>query len=51
MGLKNIRALLCHECNKALGGFKDNTQLLQNAIDYLKAHEHITDDSTGIIPC
>ncbi len=30
-----VRGLLCAECNKALGGFKDNVQNLQNAIEYL----------------
>lgn len=40
-GIETIRGLLCHDCNKSLGGFKDNITLLQKAIDYLKAHEHI----------
>lgn len=31
-----IRGLLCHNCNVALGNFKDNVQSLENAIDYLK---------------
>lgn len=31
-----VRGLLCHSCNKALGGFKDNIELLENAILYLK---------------
>jgi hypothetical protein len=31
-----IRGLLCNECNRSLGGFKDNIQLLQNAINYLQ---------------
>ncbi len=31
-----VRALLCNLCNTALGGFKDNSQLLLNAINYLK---------------
>jgi hypothetical protein len=30
-----IRGLLCHHCNKALGGFKDSPDLLQRAINYL----------------
>lgn len=34
----NVRALLCHKCNKALGLFKDNINLLQDALSYLKSH-------------
>jgi hypothetical protein len=30
-----IRGLLCNHCNIALGYFKDNTDYLKNAIDYL----------------
>jgi len=36
-----IRALLCHYCNIALGSFKDNIELLQSAIRYLKEHSNI----------
>jgi hypothetical protein len=31
----NIRGLLCFNCNSGLGRFKDNTDLLINAIKYL----------------
>jgi hypothetical protein len=31
----NVRGLLCHHCNVALGSFFDNTTSLQAAIDYL----------------
>lgn len=31
-----IRGLLCHHCNKSLGGFKDDVSLLERAILYLK---------------
>jgi hypothetical protein len=31
-----VRGLLCDSCNPALGGFKDNIESLQKAIDYLK---------------
>jgi len=31
-----FRGWLCHPCNRALGGFKDNIKALQNAIHYLK---------------
>ena len=34
----NVRGLLCNECNRALGYFKDSLQVLQNAVDYLKSH-------------
>lgn len=30
------RALLCHFCNVGLGAFRDNPELLHNAISYLK---------------
>ena len=33
-----IRALLCRGCNVGLGHFKDNTDLLLKAVDYLKLH-------------
>lgn len=32
---KKIRGLLCGNCNKGLGMFKDNPELLSRAIDYL----------------
>lgn len=32
----HIRKLLCHHCNKGIGQFKDDVQLLQKAIEYLK---------------
>ena len=31
-----VRGLLCHHCNTALGLFKDSTEALTNAISYLK---------------
>jgi hypothetical protein len=31
-----VRALLCRRCNKALGGFRDDPQLLVNAARYLQ---------------
>jgi len=34
-----IRGLLCSKCNTSLGGFKDSTDLLTKAINYLKQHE------------
>lgn len=32
-----IRGLLCHCCNRGLGLLKDDTEILQKAIDYLSA--------------
>jgi len=31
----NVRGLLCKACNTSLGGFKDSTKILSNAINYL----------------
>lgn len=31
-----VRGLLCNTCNSGLGMFKDNTDLMLKAIDYLK---------------
>lgn len=36
---KQIRGLLCHNCNRALGMFKDDIDLLAKAIEYLKSHD------------
>lgn len=33
-----IRKLLCSSCNRALGWFRDDTNLLSAAIDYINAH-------------
>lgn len=33
-----LRGLLCDGCNLGLGGFKDNIESLQNAINYLKTN-------------
>ncbi len=33
------RALLCNTCNAGLGMFKDNTELLEKAVAYLKTHQ------------
>ena len=37
-GTGHIRGLLCHHCNDALGKFKDDIELLEKAIAYLKRH-------------
>jgi len=34
-----VRGLLCSNCNRALGMFKDNIQNLNNAIDYLNKNK------------
>ncbi len=34
----NVRKLLCHHCNRALGLLQDNPHLLARAADYLKEH-------------
>lgn len=33
-----VRALLCSQCNKALGNFKDDISLLTKAIEYIKSY-------------
>jgi len=35
------RGVLCHNCNVALGNFKDNPELLQSAIDYLNKYSEV----------
>lgn len=34
----SLRDLLCFSCNGGLGSFKDNIEILQKAIDYLRKH-------------
>ena len=34
-----VRGLLCSNCNTGLGMFKDNQEILKNAVDYLKGEE------------
>ena len=36
---KKIRALLCRKCNLGLGYFKDNTDFLKKAVQYLIDHQ------------
>lgn len=31
-----VRGLLCHNCNRALGLFKDSPEALSRALEYLK---------------
>jgi len=35
------RGVLCHNCNIALGNFKDNPEILQAAIEYLKKYSEV----------
>jgi hypothetical protein len=38
---KNVRGMLCFECNILLGKAKDSIEILKQAILYLEKHEHI----------
>lgn len=35
---KQIRGLICQMCNRGLGHFKDNIELLRNAVKYMESH-------------
>jgi hypothetical protein len=35
------RGVLCHRCNIALGHFRDNPEILQAAIEYLKKYSEV----------
>lgn len=35
---KEVRGLICHNCNSALGNFKDNVSVLLSAISYLNKY-------------
>ncbi len=41
-----VRGLLCHNCNRALGLFKDSTESLKKAISYLERATTISSEST-----
>jgi hypothetical protein len=34
-----FRDWLCHSCNRNIGSFKDDTELLESAIEYLRKHK------------
>ena len=40
-----VRGLLCGTCNKGLGYFKDNTELMHEAIRYLERHKDVGADA------
>jgi hypothetical protein len=42
-----LRQLLCHDCNTMLGKAKDDIQILQSAIDYLKKHKDNPDATSS----
>jgi len=42
-----VRGMLCHNCNRALGLFQDNTEYLRNAVEYL---ERATTILNGVAP-
>lgn len=41
-----VRGLLCHNCNRALGLFKDNVEWLKRSISYLEGATTISKEST-----
>lgn len=43
---RNVRGLLCHNCNRALGLLKDNINSLKSAISYLEGATTIPEGST-----
>lgn len=39
-----VRKLLCHNCNRALGLFKDNPDVLRKAADYVVEFKELSND-------
>lgn len=44
----SLRSLLCFNCNTGLGGFDDDIQLMQNAIEYLKLPSRAPSEITNL---
>jgi len=42
---ETFRGWLCHSCNRALGGFSDNVDILKKAIIYLKKHRETLNET------
>jgi hypothetical protein len=38
-----IRGVLCHQCNRGIGAFKDNIERMKRALNYLEEHERKKD--------
>lgn len=44
---RDVRGVLCHHCNGLLGKMRDNMDLLQGLLDYLKQHGDLRQDAEG----
>lgn len=42
-----VRALLCSMCNQGIGMFKENVEVMQKALDYLKTHSSSSTSSSS----